>query len=119
MSHAGVASLVELTDRVGLTAALSEALAVTRERRSSPTPSAVTSTVPRRAFGFTNWVSSWAGIGTLSNPDSHGPGGCSQNPTSACYRRFGARSCPGMRPASAVVPFALAGVRLAMRTDRQ
>jgi hypothetical protein len=35
VSHAGAALLVELADRVGLTGALSEALAGTRERRSA------------------------------------------------------------------------------------
>jgi len=38
VSHAGVALLVELADRSGLTAALSEALASTRERRSAHDP---------------------------------------------------------------------------------
>jgi hypothetical protein len=38
VSHAGVALLVELADRVGLTAALSEALAASRERRSAHDP---------------------------------------------------------------------------------
>jgi hypothetical protein len=33
-------------------------------------------------------VSSWVGIEILSNPDSHGPGGRSQAPTSARYWRF-------------------------------
>ncbi len=33
VSHAGVVLLVELADRAGLTAALAEALALTRERR--------------------------------------------------------------------------------------
>src|SRR5271170_2881629 len=42
---------------------------------TSPSPSAVTSTVPRRASGFTNWVSSWVACRDFSNPDSHGPGG--------------------------------------------
>jgi Transposase DDE domain group 1 len=41
VSHAGVALLVELTDRAGLTAALSEALAGTRERRSAHDPGRV------------------------------------------------------------------------------
>lgn len=41
MSHAGVALLVELADQVGLTAALSEALAPTRERRSAHDPGRV------------------------------------------------------------------------------
>jgi DDE family transposase len=41
VSHAGVALLVELTDRVGLTAALAEALAGTRERRSAHDPGRV------------------------------------------------------------------------------
>ena len=41
MSHAGAALLVELADRVGLTAALSEALASTRERRSAHDPGRV------------------------------------------------------------------------------
>jgi Transposase DDE domain group 1 len=41
VSHAGVALLVELTDRVGLTAALSGALAGTRERRSAHDPGRV------------------------------------------------------------------------------
>lgn len=41
MSHAGVALLVELADRVGLTVALSEALAGTRERRSAHDPGRV------------------------------------------------------------------------------
>src|ERR1022692_617514 len=55
---------------------------------TSPAPSDVTSTVSRRASGFTNWVSSWVGIRILSNPNSHGPGGRSQDPTSAHYWRF-------------------------------
>ena len=38
VSHAGVALVVELADRVGLTAALSEALAGSRERRSAHDP---------------------------------------------------------------------------------
>jgi hypothetical protein len=41
VSHAGVALLVELSDRVGLTGALSEALAPTRERRSAHDPGRV------------------------------------------------------------------------------
>ena len=41
VSHAGVALLVELSDRVGPTAALSEALAGTRERRSARDPGRV------------------------------------------------------------------------------
>ncbi len=41
VSHAGVALLVGLSDRVGLTAALSEALAGTRERRSAHDPGRV------------------------------------------------------------------------------
>lgn len=41
MSHAGVALLVELADRAGLTGALSEALASTRERRSVHDPGRV------------------------------------------------------------------------------
>jgi hypothetical protein len=41
VSHAGVALLVELADRVGLTAALSHALAGTRERRSAHDPGRV------------------------------------------------------------------------------
>ena len=41
VSHAGVALLVELADRVGLTAALSRALAGTRERRSAHDPGRV------------------------------------------------------------------------------
>jgi hypothetical protein len=41
VSHAGVALLVELADRVGVTAALSETLAGTRERRSAHDPGRV------------------------------------------------------------------------------
>lgn len=41
VSHAGVALLVELADRVGLTGALSGALAETRERRSAHDPGRV------------------------------------------------------------------------------
>ena len=41
VSHAGVALLGELADRVGLTAALSEALVETRERRSAHDPGRV------------------------------------------------------------------------------
>jgi Transposase DDE domain group 1 len=41
VSHAGVALLVELADRVGLTGALSAALAPTRERRSAHDPGRV------------------------------------------------------------------------------
>ena len=41
VSHAGVALLVELADRVGLTTAMSEAMAVTRERRSAHDPGRV------------------------------------------------------------------------------
>ena len=41
VSHAGVALLVELADRVGLTAALSQAMAETRERRSAHDPGRV------------------------------------------------------------------------------
>jgi hypothetical protein len=41
ISHAGVALLVELADRVGLTGALSGALAPTRERRSAHDPGRV------------------------------------------------------------------------------
>ena len=41
MSHAGVALLVELADRAGLTAALSAALVDTRERRSAHDPGRV------------------------------------------------------------------------------
>ena len=41
VSHAGVALLVELADRVGLTGALSEALAGSRERRSAHDPGRV------------------------------------------------------------------------------
>ena len=41
VSHAGVALLVELADRVGLTGALSDALALTRERRSAHDPGRV------------------------------------------------------------------------------
>jgi len=41
VSHAGAASLVELADRVGLTTALSDALAVTRARRSAHDPGRV------------------------------------------------------------------------------
>ena len=41
VSHAGVALVVELADRVGLTGALSDALAGTRERRSAHDPGRV------------------------------------------------------------------------------
>ena len=41
ISHAGVALLVELADKVGLTGALSDALAPTRERRSAHDPGRV------------------------------------------------------------------------------
>src|SRR5450432_3745362 len=41
VSHAGAALLVELADRVGLTGALSGALACTRERRSAHDPGRV------------------------------------------------------------------------------
>jgi Transposase DDE domain group 1 len=41
VSHAGAALLVELADRAGLTAALSEAMAPTRERRSAHDPGRV------------------------------------------------------------------------------
>jgi hypothetical protein len=41
VSHAGAALLVELADRVGLTGALSEAMAQTRERRSAHDPGRV------------------------------------------------------------------------------
>ncbi len=41
VSHAGAALLVELADRVGLTRALSEAMAVSRERRSAHHPGRV------------------------------------------------------------------------------
>ncbi|MGH2858934.1 MAG: transposase [Solirubrobacteraceae bacterium] len=41
VSHAGAALVVELADRSGLTAALSDALAVTRERRSAHDPGRV------------------------------------------------------------------------------
>jgi len=41
ISHTGVALLVELADRVGLTEALSDALAGTRERRSAHDPGRV------------------------------------------------------------------------------
>jgi hypothetical protein len=41
VSHAGVALLAELADRLGLTAALSEAMAPTRERRSAHDPGRV------------------------------------------------------------------------------
>lgn len=41
VSHAGTALLAELADRAGLTDALSEALAVTRERRSAHDPGRV------------------------------------------------------------------------------
>ena len=41
VSHAGVALLVELADRVGLTGALSDALVGTRERRSAHDPGRV------------------------------------------------------------------------------
>ena len=41
VSHAGAALVAELADRVGLTAALSEALATTRERRSAHDPGGV------------------------------------------------------------------------------
>src|SRR5258705_2149386 len=41
VSHAGAYLLVELADRLGLTEALSEAMAPTRERRSSHDPGAV------------------------------------------------------------------------------
>jgi hypothetical protein len=41
LSHAGAFLLVELTDRLGLTAALSEAMSPTRERRSAHDPGVV------------------------------------------------------------------------------
>lgn len=41
VSHAGVALLIELADRVGLTAAMTDALAGTRERRSAHDPGRV------------------------------------------------------------------------------
>jgi Transposase DDE domain group 1 len=41
VSHAGAHLLAELADRVGLTAALSAAMAPTRERRSAHDPSVV------------------------------------------------------------------------------
>ena len=41
VSHAGAYLLVELADRLGLTAALSEAMAPTRERRSAHDPGVV------------------------------------------------------------------------------
>jgi hypothetical protein len=41
VSHAGAFLLVELADRLGLTAGLSEAMAPTRERRSAPDPGVV------------------------------------------------------------------------------
>ena len=36
-------------------------------------------------------MSSWVEVEIFSNPDSHGPGGRSRDPTSARYRRFEAR----------------------------
>jgi hypothetical protein len=39
-----------------------------------PSPSAVTSTVCKRAVGLTNWVSSWVGIRDVSNPRFSRPG---------------------------------------------
>ena len=47
VSHAGVALLVELSDRVGLTGALSGVLAGTRERRSAHDPGRVLRDVAR------------------------------------------------------------------------
>ena len=44
VSHAGAALLVELADRTGLTAGLSEALVSTRERRSAHDPGRVLGT---------------------------------------------------------------------------
>ena len=41
VSHAGAFLLVELADRLGLTAALAEAMASTRERRSAHDPGVV------------------------------------------------------------------------------
>ncbi len=41
VSHAGAALLVELADRAGLTGALLDALAATRERRSAHDPGRV------------------------------------------------------------------------------
>ena len=65
---------------------------------TSPSPSAVTSTVPRRAAGFTNRVSSWVGYRDFSNPDSHGPGGRSRDPSvSPTTRRFEVKLRPTRR----------------------
>ena len=59
MSHAGAALLVELADRVGLTAALSEAMAPTRERRSAHDPGACCATwrscSPTAAIASQTW----------------------------------------------------------------
>jgi hypothetical protein len=41
---------------------------------TNPSPSAVTSTVCKRAVRFTTWVSSWVGIRDVSNPRFSRPG---------------------------------------------
>ncbi|MFN8161575.1 MAG: transposase [Solirubrobacterales bacterium] len=49
VSHAGAFLLAELADRTGLTKALSEAMAATRERRSAHDPAASCATSPSRS----------------------------------------------------------------------
>ena len=68
---------------------------------TSPSPSAVTSTVPRRASGFTNWVSSWVETRDFRNPDSHGPGGRSRprrQPATGASRLVAAAPCAARAP---------------------
>ena len=100
-------SCAERRSRVGVSATDSAPVNPARSANSTsnatpacetnPSPSAVTSTVPRRASGFTNWVSSWVACRDFSNPDPHGPGGRSPHPTSARYRRFEVRWRRGWR----------------------
>src|SRR3954447_8354158 len=78
-------SCAERRSRVGAIASASAPVSPARSANSTnsaapacetnPSPSAVTSTVCKRAVGFTNWVSSWVEHRDVSNPDSHDPGG--------------------------------------------
>ncbi|MCA1680886.1 MAG: transposase [Actinobacteria bacterium] len=70
VSHAGSALLVGVADRVGLTRALSEAMALTRERRSAHDPGVVLRDL---AVTLADGATCLADLGTLrEQPDLFG-----------------------------------------------
>src|SRR5260221_7598070 len=67
VSHAGSYLLVELADRLGLTAALAEAMAPTRERRPSHDPGVA---IPVLAISVADGGDHVSDLGVLRRPSS-------------------------------------------------